>query len=306
MKPTPSLTAAAPQAGILAPVPPQARYLGFVLTGQHAPAAALQRLVPLVDGERVVVGLGPRLVAALGAEVPGLRPFAALQGPAVTVPATPGDLWLWLRGRDRGRLVLDSLALQAALAPALRLDTAVEAFRHGRGPNGHGRDLTGYEDGTENPVGAEAERAALVRRPGAGLRGASFVAVQQWVHDFAAFQAMDRAAQDACIGRRRRDNAELDDAPATAHVRRTAQESFRPEAFVLRRSMPWVAGDQAGLVFVAFGRSFEAFEAQLRRMAGLEDGITDALFGLSRPVTGAQYWCPPMRGGRLDLRRLGL
>ena len=70
--------------------------------------------------------------------------------------------------------------------------------------------------------------------------------------------------------------------------------------------MPWVAGDQAGLVFVAFGRSFEAFEAQLRRMAGLEDGITDALFGLSRPVTGAHYWCPPMRGGRLDLRRLGL
>ena len=37
-----------------------------------------------------------------------------------------------------------------------------------------------------------------------------------------------------------------------------------------------------------------------------EDGIVDAIFTLSQPVTGAYYWCPPMRGGRLDLRRLGL
>ena len=44
---------------------------------------------------------------------------------------------------------------------------------------------------------------------------------------------------------------------------------------------------------------------QMRRMAGQDDGIVDALFGISRPVTGAYFWCPPMRGGRLDLRRLG-
>ena len=30
--------------------------------------------------------------------------------------------------------------------------------------------------------------------------------------------------------------------------------------------------------FVAFGHSFEAFEVQMRRMVGTDDGIVDALF----------------------------
>jgi putative iron-dependent peroxidase len=141
---------------------------------------------------------------------------------------------------------------------------------------------------------------------GVGFEGGSFVAVQQWIHDFGRFDAMSRDEQDASMGRRREDNEELDDAPLSAHVKRTAQESFDPEAFVLRRSMPWAEGPSAGLVFVAFGRSFDAFEAQLNRMMGLEDGVTDALFRFTRPVTGAYYWCPPVKGSRLDLRALSL
>ena len=111
--------------------------------------------------------------------------------------------------------------------------------------------------------------------------------------------------QDATIGRRRSDNEEIDDAPPSAHVKRTAQESFDPEAFVVRRSMPWADGSRVGLVFVAFGRSFDAFEVQLNRMIGAEDGIVDALFAFTRPRTGAYFWCPPVTRGRLDLRALG-
>ena len=59
-------------------------------------------------------------------------------------------------------------------------------------------------------------------------------------------------------------------------------------------------------MFVAFGRSLDAFEAQLKRMAAAEDGIADALFTFTRPVTGAYYWCPPVRNGRLDLRAIGI
>ncbi|MBE2261167.1 MAG: Dyp-type peroxidase [Burkholderiaceae bacterium] len=307
------------QAGILAPVPTQGRYLFFSLAQPKAGdaavpvdalRAALQRLAEVVDGEQTVAAIGPQLMAALGTQVPGLREFPALAGPGVKVPSTPTALWCWQRGSDRGRLVLAARALEKALAPALRLERAVEAFRHGRGPNGHGRDLTGYEDGTENPEGAAAEKAALLHRKGAGLNGSSFVAVQQWVHDFDTFEAMTTREQDHMVGRRRRDNHELADAPESAHVKRTAQESFKPEAFVLRRSMPWVLGRKAGLMFVAFGKSLDAFEVQMRRMAGLEDGITDALFGISTPVTGAYLWCPPVHqtpaGTRLDLRLLGL
>jgi len=126
------------------------------------------------------------------------------------------------------------------------------------------------------------------------------------VHDLDRFASMPQKQQDNAIGRRKSDNKELGGAPASAHVKRTAQESFTPEAFLWRRSMPWADATRAGLMFVAFGKSLDAFEAQLKRMAGAEDKIADALFTFTRPVTGAYYWCPPVRKGRIDLRAIGV
>jgi porphyrinogen peroxidase len=290
------------QPGILAPVPRLARYLIFALVPGGDVRAALGRLVADVDPAQTVVGLGRSTTQALGRELPGLHDLPALTGPGVEVPSTPAALWCWLRGEDRGELVHRGRAIEAALAPGFRSSSVIDAFQYE-----DSRDLTGYEDGTENPEGEAALAAAVVRGQGPGLDGGSFVAVQQWLHDLDRFAAMPRVEQDAMIGRRRDDNEELDDAPPSAHVKRTAQESFVPEAFVLRRSMPWAEGTRAGLVFVAFGRSFDAFEAQMRRMVGAEDGITDGLFRFTRPLTGAGYWCPPVTvAGRLDLRALGL
>lgn len=304
------------QTGIFQPIPAVGRYVFFSLTpAAHSEPAllrqSLQQLAAQVDGERVVAALGTELTQALGAQVPGLRPFAELVGPGgVKAPATPVALCLWLRGQEQGELLLHTRTLEKALAPALKIGRIVEAFRHGRGPTGHGLDLTGYEDGTENPVDTAAEAAAFASGMGEGLDGSSYLALQQWLHQFDAFEAMSTQEQDHCVGRRRSDNEELDDAPASAHVKRTAQESFSPEAFVLRRSMPWArhsaSGDKAGLMFAAFGCSFDAFEAQMRRMLGQDDGIVDAMFRISTPITGTYLWCPPMHNGQLDLRQLGL
>ena len=297
------------QPGILEGVPRVARYVLFTLTGDQQPAHALKealtRASPLVNGRDVVIGIAPALVKALGGDIPGLHEFPDFSG-KVKVPQTPGQLWCWVRGDDLGDLLHVTRRLQKALAPAFTLRHVIDAFRHRHDEtSGFGRDLTGFEDGTENPKGDEALEAAFAHGQGTGLDGASFVAVQQWVHDFDAFEALSEQEQDHAIGRRLSDNEEIDDAPQSAHVKRTAQESFEPEAFVLRRSMPWLARTQAGLMFVAVGRSFDAFEAQMRRMAGLDDGIVDGVFRLSRPVTGSYYWCPPMRARQLDLRRLG-
>ncbi len=172
-----------------------------------------------------------------------------------------------------------------------------------------GFDLSGYQDGTENPKGAATGKAAIVAGQGSGFDGGSFVAVQQWVHNLDTFETMTSQQQDHTIGRRKRDNKELPQAPASAHVKRTAQESFHPAAFILRRSMPWPNAHQAGLVFVAFGNSFDAFDAfdaLLRRMVGAEDGIADALFTFTRPISGSYFWCPPMKNGRLDFRAIDL
>ena len=70
--------------------------------------------------------------------------------------------------------------------------------------------------------------------------------------------------------------------------------------------MPWADGTRGGLNFVAFGKSFDAFEAQLKRMVGAEDGISNALYKFTKPISGSYFWCPPMRNGKLDLRALGL
>ncbi|HYD77384.1 Dyp-type peroxidase [Ramlibacter sp.] len=306
MQPTPALY----QPGILDGIPALARYVLFEMAGEQQPAQAireaLMRLSPLANGSDVVVGIGPSLVKALGGEIPDLHEFPADFSGRVEVPSTPGQLWCWLRGDDLGDLMHITRRVQKALAPVFELRHIVDAFRHKlSATSGHGRDLTGFEDGTENPSGEAALQAAFVHGQGSGLDGASYVAVQQWVHDFDAFEALTEQDRDHHFGRRLADNEEIEDSPVSAHVKRTAQEDFDPPAFVLRRSMPWMSGTRAGLMFVAFGHSHAAFEAQMRRMAGQDDGIVDALFGISKPVTGAYFWCPPMRDGRLDLRRLG-
>ncbi|GLT24055.1 hypothetical protein GCM10007933_35260 [Zoogloea oryzae] len=281
-----------PQPGILQPLPPLSRYLVFALEPDTDVAAGLKALVELVDGDATVAGIGEATLSAIGRSVPGLRPFPPLAGPGVSIPSTPAALWLWLRGDDRGELLLRGRHLEQALAPAFRLVETWDGFKHGSG-----RDLTGYEDGTENPEGDEAVAAAIA------ADGTSLVAVQRWEHNFSRFEAMQPEERDHCIGRRRSDNEELDDAPESAHVKRTAQESFDPEAFVVRRSMPWADASAAGLMFVAFGHSLDAFEAQMRRMVGLDDGIVDALFRFTRPLSGAYFWCPPVKGGKLQLPR---
>jgi len=242
-----------------------------------------------------VVGLGEPLVNALGARIEGLRAFPAVSAPGAHNPSTQQALWVWLHGVDRGELLLRSRALEKTLAPAFRLVQSTEGFRYKSG-----FDLTDYEDGTENPHDDAAVEAALTDS------GASFAAIQQWQHDLDGFAALPAQERDHIIGRRHGDNEELEDAPESAHTKRTAQESFTPEAFVVRRSMPWAENGQAGLMFLAFGHSFDAFEAQLHRMSGLEDGIVDGLYRISTPLTGGYYWCPPLKDGRLDLSAVSI
>lgn len=289
------------QPGILEAIPGFARYLFFRALPQGDLPAALRRLAELADGQRIVVGLGESLVRGLGRPIAGLHAFPSYALPHCDIPATPSALCCWLRDSERGELVHLGRQVEQALGGAFELAHEVDAFKYGPG-----LDLTGYEDGTENPVAEAAVAAAIVSAQGPGLDGGSFLALQQWLHDMPRFEAMSAQQQDHAIGRRKSDNEELEDAPESAHVKRTAQESFDPEAFVLRRSMPWANGTQAGLMFAAFGCSLAAFEAQLKRMVGAEDGVADGLFQFTRPLTGSYFWCPPLRDGRLDLRAVGL
>jgi putative iron-dependent peroxidase len=289
------------QPGIFAPVPAHSRYIEFSNVNDLDPMASLKALASRAVGEDVVIGVGPALAQGLGHPIDGLRPFPSLSGPGCQIPSTQADLWCWIRGSDPGVITHTGREIRHALEPAFRCDRLIDGFYYGES-----QDLTGYIDGTENPGGDDAVEAGITQDAGAGLDGGSFVAVQHWQHDLDHFGSMPQADQDNIIGRRISDNEEIDEAPESAHVKRTAQESFDPEAFVVRRSMPWSNASGEGLVFVAFGASLFAFEAQLRRMIGEEDGIVDGLFRFTHPDTGSYFWCPPVKDGKLDLSVLGI
>lgn len=289
------------QPGILDAIPRQARYLVFSVKPDANPREGLVALGKIAVVHDVVVGVGQSLLLALKKTVDGLHTFPAHAAPGIEIPSTPFALWCWLRGEDRGELVHRTRTITQAVGEAYQLEHVIDAFRYGAS-----LDLSGYEDGTENPKDEAAVDAAIVQGQGGGMDGSSFVAVQQWRHDLGHFQSMSPREQDQTIGRRKSDNEELVDAPPSAHVKRTAQESFDPAAFVVRRSMPWADGEHAGLVFVAFGKNLDAFEALLRRMVGAEDGVTDALFRFTRPISGSYFWCPPVKNEKLDLRAVGI
>jgi porphyrinogen peroxidase len=288
------------QPGILGEPALVGRSLTFRVVPDADVRAALERLAKGFAVDRGVAGVGEPVARALGRSVSGLHVFPALAGPGVAVPSTQQALWFFLHAHDRGAVFDATEDVRALLDGAFVLDDGMDTFRYGTG-----RDLTGYEDGTENPRGEAAVEAAL-RCGETPLKGSSFVAVQRWVHDLGRFRSLSPARRDAVVGRRIDTNAEIEDAPVSAHVKRSAQESYEPAAFMLRRSMPWATAQQQGLEFIAYVESLDRFERVLRRMVGLDDGVVDALFTFSRPVTGGYYWCPPIAGSRLDLSSLGV
>jgi putative iron-dependent peroxidase len=287
-----------PQAAILAPPPSAARFVTFALGAGADPTGVLRALDTLEPDPKMVLGIGLPVVAGAGYTVAGLRGFPA-DLPAF--PATQRALWLYLVHADRGQMFDVGRAFARRFADTLTVVEEVDAFGY-RG----GRDLSGFEDGTANPVGDAAVAAAIIAGRGPGLDGGSFVAVQRWVHDLEAVARMSVAARSGAIGRDLETNAELADAPASAHVKRTEQESFEdPPGFIVRRSMPYGGVGEHGLNFVAYGESLDRFERQLRRMSGHDDGIPDGLLSFTRAVSGSYYFCPPVHGGHYDLRALG-
>lgn len=289
------------QSGILAPIPAHGRVVEFDAIPGADIRKVLHALTVLPQDGRYVVGLGSGLVRGISQALPDLPPFPAMAGPGCSIPSTQSDLWCWVRGEDRGSVLHHVRFFFAMVKDAFHPVRSVDLFKHDRG-----LDLTGYEDGTENPEDDAALAAAIVTEAGPGMNGSSYVATQQWRHDLTRFESFTQETQDHIIGRRLVDNAEIEDAPESAHVKRTAQESFSPEAFIVRRSMPWADATGEGLVFIAFGRSLDPYEAQLRRMTGQEDGIIDGLFRFTKPVTGGYFWCPPTGSTGLDLTIFGL
>ena len=286
----------APQAGIFALGTASHAYLEFDIR----PEVEGNTLVGAVTGlrePRTTMG-GVNLVAGFRPEL-WLKVFpddspAGLEGfnrPVVgrdgfTMPATQHDAVLWISGS-----VYDVVFDVARSAIAALGDIALVAEETSSWPYHHDRDLTGFIDGSENPTLIEAPDIAVIAdgSPGAG---GSVLLLQKWVHDAASWESVPVERQEAVIGRNKVDSVELENKPGDSHVAKTDQDEFGK---IFRRNMPYGTVTGHGTMFVGFSSQQSRLARMLESMAGVVDGVRDALTNYTTPLTGAYYFVPSLR-----------
>jgi porphyrinogen peroxidase len=288
-----------PQLGIFAVGTSAHSFLEFTIRPDATPLELVRAVADVeeprttVGGVNIVVGVRPSLWARVASDqVPEhTTDFAAplIGAEGFTMPATQQDVWVWVAGAGHD-LVFDVASdIVATLRPVAKPATDVTGWSYR-----HSRDLTGFEDGTENPPLSEAAHVAVVPagRPG---EGSSVVLVQQWVHKATDWNNLDVSTQEKVIGRTKADSIELDEniQPAESHVARTVIENETgDELEIFRRNVPYGTATEHGTMFVGFTSDPPRMNRMLQRMLGNEDGIRDALTRYATPLTGAYYLVP--------------
>ncbi|MCQ4167480.1 Dyp-type peroxidase [Tahibacter harae] len=223
---------------------------------------------------------------------PGLHPFVELRAGARHAVSTPGDLLLHIRADHIDLCFELARQIRTRLGEAVAVVDEVHGFRYF-----DARDLLGFVDGTENPGGNEAEQAVLVGDEDPAHAGSSYVIVQKYLHDLAAWNAIPVEVQEKIIGRTKLDDMELPDAAKAsyAHNVLTSIEEGGRELKILRDNMPFgrIGDGEYGTYFIGYARTPSTIEKMLRNMfIGLPEGNYDRLLDVSRPVTGSLFFVP--------------
>jgi putative iron-dependent peroxidase len=289
-----------PQHGIFAVGTRSHHHLQLDLTASASSAALLDALAEVrarattVAGVNIVIGFGARLCAALAPELlpRDLEPFAEIRGAdGLVFPADQHDLWVWLHASGPDATFDMARHTARCLDPVAQVVSEQPCFTYLSS-----QDLTGFEDGTENPPLDEAFTSAVVPagHPGAG---GSVVLVQRWVHDLRGFEQLSSADQDQVIGRSKATREEIPDRKRSkrSHISRVVIEDERGEELqVFRRSVAFGGVQEHGLQFVAFSPDVARLRRMLERMAGIGDGVRDRLTDFSASTGGAWYVAPPI------------
>ena len=280
-----------PQPGIFAVGNRTHHHLEFDCQGEPRDVlAAVQRIreaATTVVGVNVVVGFGARQWASISPAAPSdLIAFAAIEGDdGFTMRATQHDLWLWLHASGP-----DAVFNVARIAAIELADLATVANEQACFTYQASQDLTGFEDGTENPpLDVAVERAVIAGD------GGSIVLLQKWVHDLDGFEALELSDREQVIGRTLQGSVELEESPPNSHVGRVVIEDDQgDELQIFRRSTAFGGVEEHGLMFLAFSADRARLQRMLERMAGAEDGVRDRLTEFSTPERSAWYYAPPL------------
>ncbi len=252
-----------------------------------------------------IVGLGSGLWDRIdgGTKPRELKAFAPIAGPVHAAPSTQGDLLFHIRS-DRPdfcfeleRMLLDKLGSSVTVADE------VSGFRYF-----DSRDLLGFVDGTANPTGVDLPASALVGDEDRAFAGGSYVVVQKYLHDLAAWAKLPAETQERIIGRTKPDNVEIDDddAPRKSHKSlATIVDERGDEHDILRDNMPFgrPGHQEFGTYFIGYSRHLWVIEKMLQRMfVGEPPGSYDRLLDFATAQTGGTYFAPS-RPALQDLMR---
>jgi putative iron-dependent peroxidase len=252
-----------------------------------AAVASLREPRTTMGGVNLVAGFRPEIWREVvpddaPAELEGFnRDLVGVDG--YTMPATQHDAVLWLSGSAYDVVFDTARGAIAALA-----DVASVAEETSSWPYRHDRDLTGFIDGNENPSLIDAPELTVIPdgSPGAG---GTILLLQKWSHDATAWESLAVAEQERVIGRTKDESVELEDKPDDSHVARTDQDDFGK---IFRRNMPYGTVTDHGTMFVGFSAEQRRLSKMLESMAGLADGVRDALTRYTRALTGSYYFVP--------------
>ena len=226
-----------------------------------------------------------------------LHRFIALDGGRHQAPSTPGDLLLHIRGKTMDVCFELGGQILASLAGSVTVVDEVHGFKFFEM-----RDLLGFVDGTENPNGPDAVAAAQIG-PDAGedslFVGGSYVHVQHYTHNMAAWNALSVTEQELVIGRTKLEDIELSDAakPSNSHVALNSlpDDEDGNAQQIVRANMPFGSlGDaESGTYYIAYSANPDITEHMLRNMfLGDPPGNTDRILDFSTPHTGSMFFVP--------------
>jgi len=220
-----------------------------------------------------------------------LHPFREIRGRHHAV-ATPGDILFHIRATRMDLCFELATQIMSRLGGAVSIVDEVHGFTYF-----DDRDLIGFVDGTENPVGQAAVDATIIGEEDAAFAGGSYVIVQKYLHDLQGWNALPIEAQERIIGRTKLSDIELDDAvkPTSAHNALTTIMEDGKQLEIVRDNMPFgaVGKGEFGTYFIGYARSPHRIEQMLVNMfVGRPPGNYDRLLDFSRAVTGTLFFVP--------------
>lgn len=249
----------------------------------------------LDGGLSCIMGFGSEAWDRLfgGARPKELHPFREIRG-RHHAPATPGDVLFHIRARSMDLCFELAMQIMARLGKAVTIVDETHGFKFF-----DQRDMVGFVDGTENPVGQESIDAVLIGDEDPAFAGGSYVIVQKYLHDLDGWNALPVERQEGIIGRRKLSDIELEDAvkPSSAHNALTSiTDEDGNELKIVRDNMPFgeIGKGAFGTYFIGYSRSPSRIERMLQNMfIGDPPGNYDRLLDFSRATTGSLFFVPP-------------